>query len=140
MMDEDSERRRFGSGVTSRAGGKVGVMARRYQVTADSELGRDMIAATACPACQTSLGLPCTDQLGEPLAVVHDARGDVYDDGLLAAIEEMASMAARATQERDQLIVRAVEAGVSTRQIGAAASMTHTSVQYIARRETGGDE
>ena len=110
-------------------------MARRYRVTPDSELGQAMITATACPACQAPLGVPCTDQAGQPAEIVHDARGDLYDDGLLRAIEELANVAARATEERDQLIVRAVEAGLSTRVIGAAASITHTSVQYIARRE-----
>lgn len=134
-MIEDSERRMRGSTVRSKPAGMVGAMVRRYQVTADSELGREMIAAVACPACQAALGLPCTDQLGEQLATVHDARGDAFDDGLLAAIEEMAAVAARATQERDQLIVRAVEAGLSTRQVGAAAGIAHTAVQYIARRD-----
>ena len=134
-MSTDDARRFHGSGMDAGLGGKVGTMARRYQVTADSDLGREMIAATACPACQAPLGLPCTDQVGEQLATIHEARGDAYDDGLLAAIEAMANAAARATQERDQLIVRAVEAGLSSRQIGAAASITHTSVQYIARRD-----
>lgn len=110
-------------------------MARRYQVTADSELGREIIASTACPTCQAPLGLPCVDPSGDPDTLVHDARGDLYDDGLLRTIEQMAAVAARATQERDQLIAQAVEAGLSTRQIGAAAAITHTSVQYIARRE-----
>lgn len=109
-------------------------MARRYEVAAESELGRAMIDAAACPTCQAELGLPCADQEGHPIDVVHEARADVYDDGLLLAIEEMAAVAARATQERDQLVVRAVEAGLSTRQVGAAAGMTHTAVQYIARR------
>ena len=101
---------------------------------ADSILGREMIAATACPACQAPLGLPCIDQLGEPDPSSTTPAAMLYDDGLLAAIAEMAGVAARATAERDQLIVRAVEAGLSTRQIGAAAAITHTSVQYIARR------
>ena len=107
----------------------------RGRVNANSILGVEIINATACPACQVPLGLPCVDQLGEPDPLIHDARRGLYDDGLLAAITEMAGVAARATAERDQLIARAVDAGLSTRVIGAAASITHTSVQYIARRE-----
>lgn len=109
-------------------------MARRYQITSDSELGRAVIESASCPTCQAELGIDCIDDDGRPADVIHDARADVYDDGLLAAIEEMAAMAARATEERDALIVRAVEAGLSTRQVGAAADLAHTAVQYIVRR------
>lgn len=111
-------------------------MARRYQVTAESELGQQMIAAVACPTCHAALGLGCVDEEGRADDIVHEARGELYDDGLLRAVEEMAGVAARATQERDHLIVRAVEAGLSTRQVGAAAGIAHTAVQYIARRHS----
>lgn len=120
--------------ASSNGRGNVGTMPRRYEVTAESDLGQSIVEAATCPACQAELGLPCVDEDGRPLGVIHDARADVYDDGLLVAIEEMAGVAARATEERDQLVVRAVEAGISTRQVGAAAGMTHTAVQYIARR------
>ena len=125
-MNSDSDRRNDDGSVLS--------VPRRYRITVESDLGRALIEATSCPDCGAELGLPCVDLAGEPLEVVHDARADAYDDGLLTAIEAMAGIAQRATEERDQLIVRAVEAGLSTRQVGAAAGMTHTAVQYIVRR------
>jgi hypothetical protein len=114
-------------------------VARRDLLPADSELGRTVIDAATCPACQAPLGLPCLDPLGEPNSVVHDARRDSYLEGLLVAIAEMAAIAANATTERDRLIVAAVAAGATTRQIGDAAGITHTSVQYIARRDATDD-
>lgn len=110
-------------------------VARRDLLRAESELGRTVIDATACPACQAPLGVACIDPLGQADPVVHDARRDVYLEGLLVAVAEMAGIAANATSERDRLIVAAVEAGATTRQIGDAAGITHTSVQYIARRD-----
>lgn len=123
------------SAHSPKASATVHAVARRDLLTAESELGRTVIDATACPSCQAPLGLPCLDPLGQPDPVVHDARRDVYIEGLLIAVGEMTAIATNATVERDRLIVAAVAAGATTREIGDAARMTHTSVQYIARRD-----
>lgn len=37
------------------------------------------------------------------------------------------------TQQRDQLVREAVEAGGSYREVGAAAGLSHTAVKFIAK-------
>lgn len=100
-----------------------------------TDIDKRVIDTTSCPYCSTELGLPCLDQTGTPADTIHVDRVVAYSDGLLAAVEQMAGIAARATKERDVLLASAVEAGIPTRTVGTSAGLTHTAVRYIVQRE-----
>lgn len=80
MVTEYADRRMSPFGTSPSTGLNVGTMATRPPITADSQLGRTVIEAVSCSACQTELGLPCVDHVGAPVNAVHDASVAVYRD------------------------------------------------------------
>jgi hypothetical protein len=65
----------------------------------------------------------------------HHADVVVSDRRLLERLQDIAYEAREATEKRDRLIVKLRRRGVSLRQIGDAAGLTHAAIARIERRD-----
>jgi hypothetical protein len=65
----------------------------------------------------------------------HHADVVVSDRRLLERLQDVAYEAREATEKRDRLIVELRRRGVSLRQIGDAAGLTHAAIARIERRD-----
>jgi hypothetical protein len=65
----------------------------------------------------------------------HHADVVVSDRRLLERLQDIAYEAREATEKRDRLIVELRRRGVSLRQIGDAAGLTHAAIARIERRD-----
>jgi hypothetical protein len=65
----------------------------------------------------------------------HHADVAVSDRRLLERLQDIAYEAREATEKRDRLIVKLRRRGVSLRQIGDAAGLTHAAIARIERRD-----
>ena len=62
-------------------------------------------------------------------------QGMVSDERLLERLQDAAFEARQATEKRDRLIVELRQRGVSLRQIGEAAGLSHAAIAKIERRD-----